>query len=320
MYVCPYVCARVHTQVYYRLMRASNHLRQGDTTLELARTMTTCAGHKPDRYIYNQMLKALALGGRGAQARALLAEMAAAGVALDAWSYTTCVSASANARDMEAAEQLVEDMRAAGIAPTAATYCSLIRGYGRLRQLDKARDAVRAMRLELAHVPEDAFVLATIVDMLVSCGRVAEARLCVRRAEQDAPHTLSPHAYGSLAKGLSREGLHEESLALLSHVKARVGVLPAATYNAVMSGMLGSGNLSAAIAVSKQMETEGIGPSKVTYTLLIKGFAQHKQLGMALEVYEGMRAAGVAVDTTVLNVMIDACARAGGAEGRRVLE
>ena len=103
---------------------------------------------------------------------------------------------------MLGAEKLLLDMEAAEILPTAATYCTLIRGYGRAHELDRVLETMSRMDRDLGPEPRDAYVLASCVDALVSCGELGEARRRVSSAEVQATHLLSPHVYGSIIKGL----------------------------------------------------------------------------------------------------------------------
>ena len=83
----------VSRETFYRLMCAANTRRQGERTLRIAAAMRLAAKVAPDRFAYNQMLKALSICGRPREARELLTEMSASNVPLDAWSYTTCIAA-----------------------------------------------------------------------------------------------------------------------------------------------------------------------------------------------------------------------------------
>lgn len=166
----PAAHALLSAETYYRLLRGANELRQGEETMKVADAMLDVANVEPNRYVFNQVLKGMSMCGRPGEARALLRQMHAKGMGLDAWSFTTCIAAQCNARQMPAAEQLVKDMHAAGIQPTAATYSTLIRGYGRSRNLCKVRETIAEMHTHVASSAEDAFVLSTIVDAFVSCG------------------------------------------------------------------------------------------------------------------------------------------------------
>lgn len=109
-------------------------------------------------------------------------------------------------------QELVSSMKADGLKPTVATHCCLLRGYGRTSNIGMVRATLENMQADIADAADDAFVLATVADALVSCGRTSEALQLVRRAERETPHLLSAHAYGALAKGLSRDGRHGECL------------------------------------------------------------------------------------------------------------
>ena len=122
--------AQLSSVTYYRLMRATNDRKLGEKTLKIAEAMQGAARHKPDRYALNQILKGMSLCGRARDAGRLLLSMPQRGIEPDVWSYTTCIAAHCNARDLASGAQftcftitkvhILTQLGSRGAAPTPA--------------------------------------------------------------------------------------------------------------------------------------------------------------------------------------------------------
>lgn len=232
---------------------------------------------KPSCVTYNILIDSHVQSGEVEAARECMAAATAAGIELDAWSFTTLIKGLAQAGDMTGATAVLEDMRAANLKPNLVTFSTLIDGHARRGNLSAARDLLQAM---------------------------------VEVGEQPSAVT-----YNSLLRGYAstREpDALRQALQLLDDMQTQ-GVAPAVdTFNTLMSAALAADDGFLALDLHRRLLAAGLRPDGVTFTVLLQAHARLGQVSEAVGAFEALsRDPNAAMDIAAYNAMVDAFAVAG---------
>ncbi|KAL5224015.1 hypothetical protein ABZP36_010654 [Zizania latifolia] len=156
----------------------------------------------PDKFTYSTVVSALADAGRVDDAVALVHEMVADGI-VAAEAFNPLLGAMLRAGDVKGAAKLFGYMQLKGCAPTAASYNVLVHG---LLVCGRAGAAIGLMtRMEREGVMPGLMTYGAVVDGLVRCGRVKDAW---KVAEEMGMNGLAPNefVYSSLITGFCKSG------------------------------------------------------------------------------------------------------------------
>ncbi|KAL6909753.1 hypothetical protein ACP4OV_001412 [Aristida adscensionis] len=199
----------------------------------------------PDKFTYSTVVSALADAGRVEDAVALVHEMVVDGV-VAAEAFNPVLRAMLRAGDVTGAAKLFRFMQLKGCTMTTATYNVLLHG-------------------------------------LLLCGKAKAAMGVVRRMEREG-----------IAPGLM-------------------------TYGAVVDGLVKCGRVEDAWKVTEEMGMKGVAPSEFVYSAVIAGFCKSGEIGRALRVWEAMVACRIRPNVVLYSAMIDGLARCGRMKDAEIL-
>lgn len=244
----------------------------------------------------------------------------------------TLVSACAGVGDFDRALELAEADRD-GVGVGAETtedgsgqtdvqmriaLTSLVGGLAEKGRVSEAVGLLDDMKRRNA-APSDITYAALIVACF-RCGRVEDA-VRVFGSIPDEGGLRSTAVCTAFVAGLCQTGVEgnvRRARRVLKGMEERADV---EGFNCVMEGMIRMGDLEGAEGVFGEMREGGFVPGTVSYTILMRGFAEGGRFGRVKGLFREMFERGVVVDRVALNTFLSACVRVGELEcGVRVLE
>ncbi|KAF0912268.1 hypothetical protein E2562_013951 [Oryza meyeriana var. granulata] len=331
--------------------------RRGDwqRSLRLFKYMQRHSWCRPDEHIH-----AIVIGVLGRQGPALLDKCLEVfhdlpAESRTALSYTSLIAAYARNALHEEARALLDQMKAAGVAPTAATYNTVLAACGRATDPPVPFDMLLGLFAEMRHDPspsvrpdlttyntllaaaavrslsdQSEMLLSTmleagvlpdtasyryIVDAFASAGNLS--RVAELFAEMAATgHTPDPSAYLGLMEAHTRVGATAEAVAVLRQMQADGCPPTAATYRVLLDLYGRQGRFDGVRELFREMRT-AVPPDTATYNVLFRVFGDGGFFKEVVELFQDMLQSGVEPDIeTCENVMV-ACGRGGLHEDAR---
>ena len=232
---------------------------------------------QPSCVTYNILIDSHVRCGDVTAARECMKAATAAGIKLDAWSYTSLIKGCVESEDMYGATAVIEDMRVSGVKPTYITYSTLIDGYAKAGDMAEAREVLQTM---------------------------------IYAGEQPSAVT-----YNSMLRGYAmsmQSGSLSEALQLLDDMQIQ-GVSPAVdTFNTLMSAAVGADEGHLALDLHQRMLAAGLRPDGVTFTVMLQAHGRLGQVSEAVAAFESLsRDPNAAMDITAYNAMVAAFAQSG---------
>jgi len=170
------------------------------------------------------------------------------------------------------------------------TFGILIRAYGLARDLEGVWDTWREMKAR--RVAPTSIALGCMVEALSADDPEAGYELIhTVQAEEDPQTTTIVNAvtYCSVLKGLLHLKRFERMWEVYEEMLAKNVGFQVVTYNVLMDACARSGVMSRVPSLLADMERQGVTPSLITYSTLIKGYCQEKNLDKAFELLETMQ-------------------------------
>lgn len=215
--------------------------------------------------------------GKLAAAETVLGDMAAAGVRPNCVTFTTLMDGHVRAGDMPAALRVLDAMLAAGEAPNAVAYNTLLRGYASAAVTGGGGAPLLGAELELGGIggaaaaagPTAAAAAAVAPSgSSASAGAAAAPAVAVVAAAAGSAPAAAQQQQGP-GPGQQGQSCLSAALQLLNDMQAR-GVAPEVdTFNTLMGAAVGAGEAGLALELHQQMRRAGLRPDGLTYTTLI---------------------------------------------------
>merc|ERR1719247_4055931 len=262
---------------------------------------------------YNTLLKAYLKQGQILKARKLLSEMAESDIQANQVTYNEMLNALVTTKDRKEMWALVREMNSIGMRPNSVT-CSII-----LKSLTahSATDDVRqAMALiDNMHEDMDEVLFASVIE---ACVRVGQLDLLSSKLQQYASFGglagLTAPTYGSMIKAYGRARDIERVRELWNEMRRRNVTPTSITLGCMVDALVSNGLPDDAHELVREIRDESEFAdilNTVIYSTLLKGFAQSRQPAKVQDVFEEMKAMGIACNTVSYNTMLDANARTG---------
>merc|ERR1719460_2746521 len=262
---------------------------------------------------YNTLLKVHLRDAQLAQARALLAEMSAAGIQANQVTYNEMLNALVGVKDRKGMWALVGDMAEKGMSPNSVT-CSIIlkslAGHSAPQDIRRAMDLIDRMNTDM-----DEVLFASVIE---ACVRIGQLDLLSQKLQQYASKGglagLTAPTYGSMIKAYGRARDIERVRELWAEMRRRNVRPTSITLGCMVDALVCNSQPEEALRLVEEVRDDVAMReilNTVIYSTLLKGFAQAKQPEKVQQVFEDMQADGIACNTVSYNTMIDANARTG---------
>lgn len=294
----------------------------GNHTLAKRVLMEMKAAGRVDVVSYNIMLKfSMAQGANPKASEEVLREMRLSGLQPNIATYNSLLGAALSAGDFAKAWRTIGQMENSGQGVDAYTLSILFKGYKHERRtmdtesIDKALTLIKKHSVKVDEVLVNVALEACIA--LRDINRLQHAMFVLQSGGWALSKEASMHTYGVLIKAHGLSQNLTEAWRLWREVTVDKGLEPSEQLFGQMLDVLVTCNcLDEAHKLFNQMkathsctfDTPGFA---VAYAMIIRGFAQHKNLAQALQCYEEMKRNGAKASLVVLNTLIDACSRVG---------
>lgn len=194
------------------------------------------------------------------------------GVELDAFLYSSAISACGEGAMWQRARDLLDEMKEKGIQPNLICYNSTISVYERAAEWQKALELLEEMR---------------------STG-LAE------------PNVIS---YSSAMSACAKSGQWQEALKLLETMKSDGGIIKPdlITYNTAISACEKGGRWELAFGLLGEMREEGVEPDKISYSAAISACEKCERWEEAFQLIDEVRQGKIEADKALYEAMISVC-------------
>ncbi|XP_062232961.1 pentatricopeptide repeat-containing protein At4g20090-like [Phragmites australis] len=261
----------------------------------------------PDKFTYSTVVSALADAGRVEDAVALVHEMVVDGV-VAAEAFNPVLRAMLRTGDVTGAAKLFRFMQLKGCTMTAATYNVLLHG---LLLCGKARAATGVMRkMEKEGVAPGLMTYGAVVDGLVKCGRVEDAW---KVAEEMGSKGLAPSefVYSAVISGFCKSGEVDRALRVWETMVAGRVRPNVVLYSAMIDGLARCRRMKEAEMLFGEMVDAKCIPNVMTYSSMVQGYFHIGDLSRALSFWEEMLKVGCAPNAISYSILINGLCNVG---------
>uniref|UniRef100_A0A0E0LB69 Pentacotripeptide-repeat region of PRORP domain-containing protein n=1 Tax=Oryza punctata TaxID=4537 RepID=A0A0E0LB69_ORYPU len=261
----------------------------------------------PDKFTYSTVVSALADAGRVDDAVALVHEMVADGV-LAAEAFNPVLRAMLRAGDVKGAAKLFGFMQLKGCVLTAATYNVLVHG---LLVCGRAGAAMGVMRrMEREGVVPGVMTYGAVVDGLVRCGRVKDAWKVAEEMERNGL-ARNEFVYSTVITGFCKSGEIHWALKVWEAMVASPVRPNVVLYSAIIGGLANFGKMKEAELLFQEMIDSKCAPNIITYGSMIQGYFKIGYTSRALSVWEEMIGAGCVPNAVSYSILINGLCNVG---------
>ncbi|OWM69738.1 pentatricopeptide repeat-containing protein At3g09650, chloroplastic [Punica granatum] len=197
--------------------------------------------------------------------------------------------------------------------PNSRIYTTLMKGYmkaGRVSSTVRMLEAMRHQEDSSSH--PDHVSYTTVISAFVKTGAMDRAReVLVEMLRIGVP--ANGITYNILLKGYCLQLQMDKAKELLKEMSDRAGVEPdVVSYNTLIDGCILVDDSAGALSYFNEMRSRKIGPTKVSYTTLMKAFAFSGQPKLAHNVFDEMaQDPRVEVDQVAWNMLVEGYCRLG---------
>jgi pentatricopeptide repeat protein len=262
---------------------------------------------------YNTLLKGLGANDCWAEAESLLQEMRSKGLKPNCVTYNSLINAAIQKENPDLVWNFVEDMARQGVAVDEYTCSILIKG---LRQNPRREDVDRVLRLVegASNVALDDVLYNTLLDCCVRLKDVPRCKHLLWKHSRKAIATPSAQTCGTLIRAYGFIRQLDNAWGVWYDMRDSHGLeYTDVTFGCMIEACVSTGAMDEAIQLFQDLKDSF--PDKNAnshiYSLLIKGFAQRKEMRRALQVFKEMKDNELNVGVVTYNTLIDACARVG---------
>lgn len=190
------------------------------------------------------------------------------------------------------------------------TFGVLIRAYSYLGSVQGAWSIWREMRTK--HIIPTSISIGCMVEALVASGDPDAGYELIHEmlSDEQTKSQLNAVIYCSVLKGFCHQKRFDRVWALHRELLTEKLQFSVVTYNALIDACARSGEMHRATPLLEAMTAQGIEPNLITYSTIIKGYCQESRLDRAFELLEHMKTSGTCrPDEITYNTLIDGCAR-----------
>eukprot|EP00933_Yihiella_yeosuensis_P054402 TRINITY_DN5282_c0_g3_i1.p1 TRINITY_DN5282_c0_g3~~TRINITY_DN5282_c0_g3_i1.p1 ORF type:complete len:1031 (+),score=238.56 TRINITY_DN5282_c0_g3_i1:262-3354(+) len=272
-----------------------------------------------DVITYNTLLKGYCHLGDLGGAKRLLAEMTSAGLEPNDVSYNCIINAAVTSGKAQEAWSLIDMMTERGIKIDHYTVSIMMKAFKNPKS--NSRDGSKGLDprvLDLLDrsqldVCSDEILFNTVLE---TCIRHKELRRLKDLMDQFEKSSLRPSVptYGSLIKAMSTLKKVDQCWYYWKEMEEKRGLQPNdIVLGCMLDALVCNGQVDQAVAHFKTWKKK-VPINTVLYSILIKGFANARQHGLAMDACHEMREQKMKMNIVVYNSIIDAQARSGRME------
>nr|AYM00912.1 pentatricopeptide repeat protein [Salvia miltiorrhiza] len=272
-------------------------------------------GISPTVFVYNSVIKGLYDDGRLADINNLLNEMANYKISLDVATFSILINNNAYCKEgkMEEAEKMLEIMIQHNVCPNVVTYNAVIDGFCLKGEIERAKQLLDS--IEERGLKPNIINYNSLLNGYCKKGnnwmKLGFFFLKFLLFEDMKAQQVHPdlHIYSTLMDGLSKCGMVDDALQLLSEM-VKKGISPSVvTCNILIDGYCSLGKMVRARELFDSMAKTGIKHDIFTYNILIKGYCKAGNLDEAWRFFDEISRVGLQHSTVSYSTMMQGLIR-----------
>ena len=235
-------------------------------------------------------------------------ELKLSGVKINEITFGCMIDALVNCQELEKALELIQEEKKE-IKINTVIYSTLIKGYSKVNNLGKALEILNFMeKSEELEARPNLITYNTVLDCAVRCNdfKTLEElynKICL----EDKPDLITLSTY---IKGLCRNRQTLKAYEIFVKSKTDKSLnFDEVMYNSLLDGLVKSKEYSKTEIIYEEMLKEGIKPSNVTYSILIKLYGNQQKYTESLELLKKMKEEKIAPGIISLTCLLQICVK-----------
>ncbi|KAK4842443.1 hypothetical protein QYF36_021776 [Acer negundo] len=265
-------------------------------------------GVKPDTLTYHILAKGFHLLGQMTGAWEIIQKMLVKGLNPDLVTYTALICGHCQIGNIEEGLRLREEMLSQGIPLNAISYSVLLSCLCKSGQVDEALRLFYEM--ETAGLNADLVTYSILIHGLCKQEKVQKA---IQLYDEMCSKRIYPNSFthSAILLGMSENEMMSEARMYFDTLTMGDLTQDIILYNIMIDGYVKfEGNMHCLFELLEEMRAKAIGPSHITYTVVIKGLCKQWKLQEAIRLLEDMYAEGLTPDQITYNTIIQCFCKA----------
>mmetsp|Transcript_14071 Transcript_14071/g.21336 ORF Transcript_14071/g.21336 Transcript_14071/m.21336 type:complete len:1284 (+) Transcript_14071:170-4021(+) len=287
------------------LLRKSSQLSKG---MELLRRMQN-RGIRPDVVTFNTLLSKCERTGDKHSAWKLFSEMKALGIPRDTITYNSLISCYGRAGDFNMAMRFFEEMEAEKLSRDAITFTSAITACGKAKNAEKAIQLFEAMKTSGIE-----YSVVSYTAIISACERARLWREALRYFKQLRSHThvkANVLSYTAAISACAQGREWRDALEILENMRSEGVEANQVTYGMAIRACSRAGVWQPVSDLITQMERLGVDKGPFCYSEIISACVTSGFPSRALEHYKLMRSEGVGPNRRIFSMVLTSAQNLG---------
>jgi pentatricopeptide repeat protein len=270
-------------------------------------------GVAPSKITYAIMIKGYGQVYDLQKAFELFEEMKANGCAPNEIIYGCLLNACVRCSNIQKVTEVYKEMKDNKIEMNIILYTTLIKAYSKVKNLALADDVYNQMLADEKVVP-NIVIHNAMLDCCVECNDIQKMDEIYQqikdKASEEDENSPTPDliTYSTVIKGFARAKNIDKVLDIYQFLNSDSRfLLDEVIYNSILDGCAKTRNLDKALIVYADMEKNQIKKSNVTYSILVKLYANNGKEEKALQILDEMIASGIKPGIIVYTCLIQTC-------------
>ncbi len=227
--------------------------------------------------------------------------------------YGCLLNACVRCSNIQKVTEVYKEMKQNNIEMNIILYTTLIKAYTKVKNLDLAYDVYNQMLSDENVIP-NIVIHNAMLDSCVECNDIQKMdeiyQLIKDKATEEDENNPTPDliTYSTVIKGYARAKNMEKVFDIYQFLNADSGFkLDEVIYNSILDGCAKTKNLDKALIVYSDMEKNQVKKSNVTYSILVKLYANNGYEEKALQILDEMVKNGIKPGIIVYTCLIQTC-------------
>jgi pentatricopeptide repeat protein len=229
--------------------------------------------------------------------------------------YGCLLNACVRCSNIKKATEVYNEMKEQKIEMNIILYTTLIKAYTKVKNLNMAYDVYNQMLSDVNVVP-NIVIHNAMLDCCVECDDIKKMdeiyQIIKDKASDEEDDNNNPQpdliTYSTVIKGYSRSKNMEKVFDIYQFLNTNSTFqMDEVIYNSILDGCSKTGNFEKALIVYEDMQKNGVKRSNVTYSILVKLYANNRMEEKALQVLDEMIKNNIRPGIIVYTCLIQTC-------------
>lgn len=268
---------------------------------------------KPNEIIYGCLLNACVRCSNVNKATEIYKDMVNSGVALNIIIYTTMIKAYSKAKDLDKALEIYNTMlKDENVEPNIVIHNAMLDSCVECKNTKKMTeiyDQIKEAALEDESKPlPDLITYSTVIKGYARAGDMDSVfKIYQFLQKQEKEFVLDEVIYNSILDGCVKTGNYKKANEVYSDMLAHGVKCSNVTYSILVKLYANQGENEKCFDILSEMRTKGIKPGIIVYTCLIQSSFKSKNSKKAVELFETLKSEGLQPDYVLYNTIVNGC-------------